>query len=99
MFSESVAQKPTIAVSCGTKTFQKSLGVLNLLSWPKRTDASPTFAIAQPMRARPATIRNGAAQLSSHLIELMPCQTKCRFTSQNARKQANCQGVAPSAVM
>src|SRR5882724_10234235 len=95
MLRESVAQKPTMAVSWGTKTFQNSPLVLNLLPCPKSTDTSPTSTMAHATSANPATIKNGAAQLSSHLIELMPCQTKCRFTSQKARKQASCHQVTP----
>src|ERR1051325_4406588 len=96
MFVVSVAQNPTIAVSCGPNARQNSALVLNALPCPNSTDTSPTFTIAHTISANPATIKNGAAQLSSHLIELIPCHTKCRFTSQNARKHANCHPVIPS---
>src|SRR5436190_17380983 len=69
IFSDSVAQNPTIAVNCGTKVFQNSALVLNLLPCPNSADTSPTFTIAHTISPNPATIRNGAAQLSSHLIE------------------------------
>src|SRR3954463_10487782 len=83
MFSESVAQKPTIAVSCGTKTRQNSPGVLNFEPCEKSSRTEPSFHVAHQSRASPATIRNGAAHDSSHLIESIPCHTKCRFTAQN----------------
>src|ERR1043166_4821097 len=71
MFRLKVAQKPTIAVNCGTNTFQNSALSLNVEPWLKSFDVSPTFASAHHISASPATIRNGAAQLSSHLIELI----------------------------
>src|SRR5689334_14471532 len=103
MLSESVAQKPTMAVSWGTKTFQNSPVVLNWDFCENTEDTEPviwcTFQRAQNMRARPPAMRNGAAQDSSHLIESMPCQTKWTLMSQKSRKQPSCHQVMPRTVM
>src|ERR1051326_3898575 len=103
MFRESVAQNPTMAVSCGMKTRQKSAAVANFEPEAKSERGLPvaarTLIMAQTRSASPETIRNGAAQDSSHLIELIPCQTKWRLMSQKARKHTPCQGVRPRAVM
>src|SRR5215471_14944426 len=100
MFSESVAQNPTMAVSCGMNTRQKSALVANLEPDANKLRGLPvavrTLTIAHASSAKPATIRNGAAHDSSHLIELMPCHTKWRLMSQNTRKHAPCHGVRPS---
>src|SRR5262245_38447457 len=98
MFKDSVAQNPTIAVSCGMNTRQNSPPDWNLDFWLNSADASPTFTIAHTISASPDAIRNGAVQDSSHLIELIPFQMKYTLMSQNARKHAICHGVSPSIV-
>jgi len=86
MLSASVAQKPTMAVSEGTKKTKNSRPVWNLLGRARIGPRPPARAIAQPRSASPATIKNGAAQASSRLIELLPRTTIYMFQSQKAKK-------------
>src|SRR3954470_13774171 len=98
MLSESVAQKPTIAVSWGTKTRQNSALVLNADGCLKRSLTEGTLSSAQASRASPTISRKGADHDSSHLIEPIPRTTKKTFISQNAPKHAAWAGVIPSEV-
>src|SRR5688572_24631084 len=86
MFRASVAQKPTMAVSEGTKKARNSPVDWNLLGCARIGPIPPARSMAQASNARPAAIRNGAAQASRNLIDSLPRTTMYMFQSQNAKK-------------
>ena len=83
MLSESVAQKPTIAVRPGrNRVKKKSKNERSARPCTSASDSAriaprlPTFVMAQTSSATPARIRNGAASVSSHLMLSVPAHTK-----------------------
>jgi hypothetical protein len=84
MFSARVAQKPTIAVSDGTKTATNSAVVAKRLGCARIGPRPPERSIAQPSSASPDSSRNGAAHASSALIAWLPRRTTHMFSIQNA---------------
>src|ERR671913_475769 len=85
MFSASVAQKPTIAVSEGTNTARNAPVDVNRLGCDSTGPNPPARLTAQASNARPDTIRKGAAHTSSALIASLPRTITAMFRSQNAR--------------
>src|SRR5688572_28194769 len=86
MLSDSVAQKPTMAVSEGKNTRMKSALVANFEGWDRMGPNPPAFTYAQASNARPTTIRNGADTLSSHLMLSVPLTMNHTFNAQKTRK-------------
>ena len=80
MFSASVAQKPTIAVSPGQKVAQNSPAFLPPAANCDGADSivpkPPAFDVAHHTSATHITTLIGADQLSSQRIESVPCQMK-----------------------
>ena len=72
MFSESVAQKPIMPVSDGTKTFQKAPGSVSFegesISGPK----PPARSTVHHRSAAAITSTSGAAQFSNTRTAFMP---------------------------
>src|SRR4051812_17045289 len=87
MLRASVAQKPTMAVRDGTKNARKAPVVLNLLGCARIGPKPFARRAAQPSRAKPATIRNGAAQASSRLMALLPRTTMYMFHDQKMKNE------------
>src|SRR5688572_11431721 len=86
MLRARVAQKPTMAVREGTKKAMNSAVVANLLGRASMGPSPPARMVAQARRARPATMRNGAAHASRSLMESLPFTTMYMFQSQNTPK-------------
>src|SRR5438552_3665758 len=99
MLSESVAQKPTIAVSPGTNASQNCPSRrppgTNADGAPSIPPNPPALTYAQTSSASPRTISSGALTLSSQRIESMPANTTAMLTSQNAMNATNCGAVTP----
>src|SRR5260370_41987123 len=80
MFSASVAQKPTIAVSPGQNVAQKRPSFLppatNCDGADSIVPSPPAFDVAHQTRAMHMTTLSGADQLSSQRIESVPCRMK-----------------------
>ena len=72
MFSESVAQKPIIAVSDGTKTGQNSPSVRKRPGCASSGPRPSAFAIAHHSSTAVITSTNGAAQFSTSRSRSMP---------------------------
>ena len=72
MLSESVAQKPIIAVSDGTKTLKNSAVVVNFPGSAKIGPSPSARQIAQPRSTAVITSTNGAAQFSTCRSRSMP---------------------------
>ena len=72
MFSESVAQKPIIAVSDGTNTGQNSAKVWNLPGCASSGPRPFAFDTAHQSSAPVITSTNGAAQFSTSRSRSMP---------------------------
>ncbi len=89
MLSASVAQKPTIAVSEGTKKATNSSVVAKRLGAASVGPKPPARVTAHASKASPATIRNGAAHASRNLIESLPFTTTYMFNSQKMAKPRN----------
>src|SRR5215470_12960126 len=87
MFSATVAQKPTIAVSEGTKKCTNSDVVRNLLGALSTGPSPPAFAAIHHNRITPTPSMNGAPTPSRNLIVSMPFQITAMLRSQNAPKQ------------
>src|SRR5262245_24183492 len=96
MLSDNVAQKPTMPVTPGANARRKSELVAKVEGLAIIGPSPPAFHQAQPSIARPAAIRKGADQVSSHLIDSVPCRTNQTFISQKMKKQSNCPEVIPS---
>ena len=95
MFRLSVAQKPTMAVSCGWKIDQKDLLSGRCVLESKSEPRSSTEKRAQANSARLQRIRKGAAKTSTHLIDSIPVTTIATCRTQNARKHRNWIVVIP----
>src|SRR5215813_15016547 len=89
MFKATVAQKPTIAVSDGTKTRRNSAVVLNLLGVLSTGPRPPAFLVIHHKRRRPIPSMNGAPMPSRNLIVSIPRQITSMFKDQNARKHTH----------
>ena len=76
MFSDSVAQKPTIAVSPAPKTGRNSDTGSAFDDPASTTDSPPARPSAHTISATPTSSRNGALRTSSHLIDSMPFRMK-----------------------
>lgn len=74
MLSDSVAQKPTIAVNPGQNTCQTGLADAprNASEACKTVATEPAVATAQASRPSPIASKNGADQLSSRQIDSIP---------------------------
>src|SRR5215510_14585125 len=60
MFSETVAQKPTVAFKAGTRNFRKSAKLLNLEGADSIGPKPPALLYAQPKSRRPTANKIGA---------------------------------------
>src|SRR6266850_2465619 len=89
MFSATVAQKPTIAVSEGTKTCKNSAVVLNLLGVLRTGPRPPAFLVIHHKRRSPTPSMKGAPIPSKNLIVSMPRQITSMLRNQNAKKHAH----------
>lgn len=72
MLSESVAQKPIIAVSDGTKTGKNSANVRNFPGWARSGPRPLASRTAQTRRTRVTTRTYGAAQFSTFRRRSIP---------------------------
>ena len=87
MFSETVAQKPTVALRAGTRNLRKSA------KFEKRDGAEsigpnpPAERYAQPSNSKPTASRTGALIPCRKRMYSMPLRITARLISQNAKKQ------------
>src|SRR5215813_88826 len=96
MFKATVAQKPTIAVSEGTKTCRNSAVVLNLLGVLSTGPSPPAFLVIHHKRRTPTPSMNGAPIPSRNFIVSMPRQITSMLRDQKARKHAQETPVWPT---
>eukprot|EP01031_Cornospumella_fuschlensis_P051887 gene51887-63445_t len=100
MFSASVAQKPTIAVSDGQNTAENWPAFLppstNAEGWSRMGPKPPALSQAHHSSTKQMTILIGAVQVSSLRMASMPCTTNQNCSAQNSRKQPNCAALMPS---
>src|SRR5688572_32525444 len=96
MLRASVAQNPTIAVTHGRKSEKENgcappsaVAPLNIAPIP------PAFVAAHQKSANPATMSNGADNVSNRLMDSVPFQTKYRFITQKMRKPRYCGSANP----
>src|ERR1700676_4583407 len=92
MFSATVAQNPTIAVSDGTKKWKNSPAVLNLLGALRTGPKPPALRVIHHSNSSATPSMNGAPMPSRNLMVSMPRQTTNMFSSQKEKKQI--QGAA-----
>src|SRR3712207_4698734 len=97
MFSESVAQKPTIAVSPGMKAPMKLPMSVNFEGWESMGPKPSAFTYAQMSSARPTTMRNGAEYSSRNLMDSVPLTMKYSVTAQNTANPSSSPGWTPMA--
>ncbi len=94
MFSESVAQNPTIAVRLGANTLRSCpSGIFD--GCDSIGPNPPALAYAQPSSTRPITMRNGAAHVSRNLIDSVPFRMKWRLMAQKTAKPRSSPGWMP----
>src|ERR1700761_8004697 len=91
MFNATVAQKPTMAVNDGTKSFQKSGAVFPCTTWKVLAVSStwhrpPACFDIQKSNSRPTASMNGAETTCRALITSIPRHTTYILTSQKAKK-------------
>src|SRR5207253_11509311 len=100
MLSESVAQKPTLAVSAGKKNAQNfpALGPVgsNCDGWFRIGPNPLAFWCAHHKSKSPSPIRSGALMLSRMRIESMPQKITTTLIAQKAMKQANWAELIPA---
>ena len=72
MLSDKVAQKPIMAVSAGTKTFQKAPKVSNCEGCAMSGPTPPARMTTQPRSQAARTRTMGAAQFSKTRTAFMP---------------------------
>src|SRR5512140_930532 len=87
MFSATVAQKPTIAVSEGIKNGRNSESVWNLLGVESTGPNPPALLVIHHSSSTPTPSMNGAPMPSRNLMVSMPFQTTTIFSSQKEKKQ------------
>src|SRR5260370_8775232 len=87
MFNATVAQKPTIPVSDGTKKRINSPVVLNLLGLASTGPNPPAFRVIHQNIISPTHSMNGALTPCRNLMLSIPHQITAIFSAQNAKKQ------------
>src|ERR1017187_3956010 len=89
MFSATVAQKPTIPVSDGTKKRMNSALLWNLLGALSTGPSPPALREIHHSSNRPIPSMNGAPIPSRNLMVSMPRQITAMFSSQKAKKHSH----------
>ena len=99
MFSASVAQKPTMAVSDGQNVGQNWPAFLppstNCDGASSSGPKPPAFWYTQPSSTKQIAIFSGAVYVSSLRIAFMPCTMNQNWIAQNARKQISWAPLMP----
>src|SRR5689334_9182445 len=100
MFSDSVAQKPTMPVSAPTKNGQNVPALApfgpKADGWASIGPNPPALSYAQYSSSNPSAISSGALMFSRMRIELIPRQITATLISQKIRNETNCGIVIPS---
>src|SRR2546430_1990276 len=89
MFNATVAQKPTMPVSDGTKKRKNSPFVLNLLGVLSTGPKPPALRVIHHKSKSPTPSMNGAPMPSRNLIVSIPRQMTNMFNNQNAKKHTH----------
>src|SRR5580658_9785308 len=89
MFSESVAQYPTIAVNDGKKKWRKLLVEWNRLGAESMGPKPPALCSIQNKSVSDITSMKGAEKLCRKRIDSTPLHTTNILSSQNPRKLAH----------
>src|SRR3984957_1334448 len=104
MFSETVAQKPTVPLSAGIKNFRKSEKVTKRDGAESMGPNPPAALYAQPNSRSPTPNNIGALMPCRNLMYSIPLRITSRLMSQNAMKQmevlcATCPQLGASVVI
>src|SRR5450756_588016 len=100
MFSDSVAQKPTMPVNAGKKQLQN----FPACGWPasncdgceKIGPKPPAVRYAHQSSNKPSAMSNGALMFSNQRMVSMPRWITYMLMAQEKRKHKNCPPVMPS---